>query len=416
MGVLGTSTQLPGGDLFSVILGRLGALNVKTDLLGARVESGGVAPSIGNIFIGGDLVGGNDPDIGAGIRAFGTMGNVTIGGSLVGGATDSDGRIYATTSIGKVTIGGSMLGGAGPSSGSISSGGSIGAVAIKGDLAGGGAALAGFIHSDGDIASVTLGGSLLGGTVADLTGDEFSGSIQASGSIPGGVKIGGDVVGGNGPNSGIIEAGGRLGAVSIRGSVSGVVNGSGLIVGLDGIASVKIGGDLRSAPFLPGTGRIFSSGPVGAVAIGGSVVSGAISGSTLGAVTIGGDLRSEDTGDLVTIAAVGVADSAAPAIKSVTVKGSVVNAYLAAGIGLALNPDASIGTGESRRRLGRLDPHGGRRSGRRFPLWHRRRREVFRRQRGPDFLESREHHDRRLRGGHRRAGQRSDAGSVRLCG
>ncbi|HEV7401365.1 MAG TPA: DUF4394 domain-containing protein [Chthoniobacteraceae bacterium] len=341
MGALGKSTQLPGGSLESSISGRLGALSIKTDLLGARVAAVGVASSMGNITIGGDVVAANDGITHAGVSSLGSMGNVAIGGSLVGGSMLNDGNISSGQDMGKVTVGGSLIGGAGQATGAISCVGSMGAVKIGGDLVGGGGDFSGYLSGVSGIASVAVGGSLLGGTTDPAHGAR-SGSIYSNGSIPGTVKIGGDIVGGVSSESGRLYAGGQLGAVTIGGSVSGRGMFTGMIEGLNGIAGVKIGGDLRALPNVANQGVIISFKVVGPVTIAGSVLNGGISATTLGAVTIGGDLRAEANAT-TSINADGVADNAAPAIKSLTVKGSVVNAIVSASMRPFVNPDAGIG-------------------------------------------------------------------------
>jgi hypothetical protein len=351
LGALGTSTQLPGGDLRSIIAGNLGGLTIKTDLLGARIEAKGV----GKVFIGGDLGGGNDANIHAGIYAFGPMGDLTIGGSIVGGATFEDAAIFASFSLGKVTVGGSILGGAGASSGKIETLGPAGAVTIKGDLVGGTDAFSGAFLAGGNIASFTLGGSLLGGTVADPGNDQSAGFLKAGGSIPGGVKIGGDVRGGNGQEGGAIFVGGNLGAVTIGGALvggAGALSGS-IQAGSGSLGAVKIGGDVRSGTG-NGSGGISSGGAFASLTVGGSLVQSAGAaqltinvGTTLGPVKIGGDVRGSGiflfpgvTVPGIVFRAFGVADTAA-GFQSVTIGGSVT--FGAILVGSSTDPDATLG-------------------------------------------------------------------------
>ncbi|MEA3208175.1 MAG: hypothetical protein QOE70_1232 [Chthoniobacter sp.] len=352
LGVLGTFTQAPGGDLGSDIRGRLGALSVKSDLIGASISSSGAAPSIGNVFIGGDVVGGNDPAIEAGVFSFGSMGSVTIRGSIVGGSTTGDSSIFSSGAMGAVTVGGSLLGGSGESSGRIQSGAGMGAVVIKGDIVGGTNGFSGQLFASGNIASVTLGGSLLGGNVPDPALDFVTGAIQSNGSIPGGVTIGGSVRGSNGDFSGFIDADGSMGPVTIGGSLEGGAGTKSGSITVDGaLGTVTIGGDVRGGAAV-GAGSIRSvTSSIAGLTVGGSIVAapgraqGIFAITTLGPVMVGGDIRGDAVGSEVFIYAGGLANKA-DGIKSVTVNGSVKDAIIAAGLHgltLATNPDSGIG-------------------------------------------------------------------------
>ena len=70
----------------STLGGHLGALVVKSDLAGAQVKvTGGATGSIGSVSIGGDLLAARDGVTAAGVSSTAAMGNVFIGGSIVGG-------------------------------------------------------------------------------------------------------------------------------------------------------------------------------------------------------------------------------------------------------------------------------------------------------------------------------------------
>src|SRR5262245_8181125 len=124
MGRYGTSTGAP--DLFSVITGRLDFLKVTADMKAA------------SITIHGDR--------------FGTIGSVFIGGSLIGGDGQSSGQIYSAGDMGPVTIRGSLIGGGGGDSGVVLSAGKLAAVTIGGSLVGGGGITSGRINCYHDIA------------------------------------------------------------------------------------------------------------------------------------------------------------------------------------------------------------------------------------------------------------------------
>jgi hypothetical protein len=69
MGALGTTTQAVGGDLQSSLLGKVGTLKSTGSLTDVRIRvSGGIFDldgQIGNLDIGGDLIGGADIRSGA---------------------------------------------------------------------------------------------------------------------------------------------------------------------------------------------------------------------------------------------------------------------------------------------------------------------------------------------------------------
>ncbi len=356
MGRFGTSTQLPGANLESVLDGRLGALTIKTDLVNASVFADGQGGTIGNVAIGGSIVGG---DAKSGLFSIGAIGNVTLGGSLLGGSATDSGEIDAVTTLGAVKIGGSLVGGSGGFSGRIESGGTMGAVSIKGSLLGGTAGRTGSIAADDTIASITLGGSLVGGTVANPANID-SGSVTTGGTASiGPVKIGGSLRGGTGFYSGVVNANGddpvrdrrRLGQWRPGAFKSATIIGGVARRGEDRRRRARRRGPLlrpRSIPPL---------GDVGAVTIGGSLTgfdaadSGIQSARNLGVVKVGGSIRG-DGPDGVRIQAEGLLNPAtaakAVAIAGLSVKGSVRGALILAGyddinIDDAVNPDAAIG-------------------------------------------------------------------------
>jgi hypothetical protein len=147
LGVLGATTQQPGGDVSSSIRGGLGALRVKSDLVGEL-----------------NVLNTTNGD--------GKIGSITIGGSLRGGSLDYSGHIFTSSDIGAVKIAGDISGGAGVASGQLSAGGKIKSIALGGSLRGGSAAASesslgsGVIFSgreggsDGSIDSIRIGGEI----------------------------------------------------------------------------------------------------------------------------------------------------------------------------------------------------------------------------------------------------------------
>jgi hypothetical protein len=134
-----------------------------------------------------------------------------------------------------VTIGGSLVGGSGDSSGTILSSVSTGKVSIAGDLLAGTGGDAGGIGSNHDIAGVSIGGSIRDGT---------------------------------------IRVGGKLGPVSVKGSIIGTNSKPVVLSAATSIASLKVGRRVEFANMLAGYD------------INGNAVSGD---AQIGAVTVGGD-------------------------------------------------------------------------------------------------------------------------------
>jgi len=342
MGRFGTSTQGIGGTLLSSVAGSVGTFAVKGDMVGASVAVTLSGVGIGNVRIGGSLIGAGASE---GQISAGILGKVTIGGDVRGGAGTNSGMISADQ-VGPVTIGGSLVGGGGDNSGQIRSmSGDIGLVKIGGSMIGGTSLLTGSVVTfAGKIAGVTVGGSLIGG--ASINGVDGA-SIYAKGEI-GPVKIGGEmhasqtrnavvhsdagiasvVVGGSlvggGQNSAVISAD-RLGLVTIGGSIQG---GSGqdsaAIFATTDMGPVRITGDLLGGAGT-GSGSIFSFGNLAGVTVGGSVVGGTAAinpggniraNGNLGPVAIAGDLRgmAADSGNI----------SAQGNIASVSIGGSLI--------------------------------------------------------------------------------------------
>jgi hypothetical protein len=361
MGRLGTATQGPGGSLQSDIVGALGTLTVKGDLVEAFIfVNDGTDGTIGSVTIGGSLIGGAAADSGE-IRSSGKMGAVKISGDVRGGGGSTSGAIVATGDLTSVTVGGSLLGGSASSSGLITSNnGSIGPVKIGGDIHGGSNNGSGAVTATTTIASVTVRGSLIGGSAGD------SGEIKCNGNM-GAVKIEKDVVGGSSVISGLLEcAAGDLTSVTIGGSlIGGAASSSGKIVANVGtIGAVKIGahlvgGSVTGADSANGTGYIQGQ-RILSVFVGGSIVAGTDSSSgtlrqsgsiraadDLGPVVVKGSLVGNATNPVILSARGQAAQTSTDlAIAGVSVGGSVQNALILAGTDVDLNGvngDAQIG-------------------------------------------------------------------------
>jgi hypothetical protein len=181
------------------------------------------------------------------------------------------------------------------------------------------------------IGSVTIGGSLIGGSAP------LSGMLAANGVI-GNVVIAGDVQGGDGPGSAVITAP-VLKNVTIGGSlVGGSGDSSGAILSSISTGKVSIAGDL-----LAGTGGdaggIGSNHDIAAVSIGGSIRDGTIRvGGKLGPVMVKGSIIGTSSRPVVL--------SAATSIASLRVGRRVEFANILAGYdinGNAVSGDAQIG-------------------------------------------------------------------------
>ena len=323
IGAFGTATL--GGSLQSDLVGSLGALKVTGDVVNAyfSLPNGG----IGAITIGGSLVGGAQDHTGA-IIASGNIGPVKIGGDVLGGSGSFSGVVQsASGKMGTVNIGGSIRGGSDTATGLIYSFTTMGAVTIGHDILGGAGQQSGAIIANGNLPSVTLGGSLLA-----QPGNQggVSSALIFSGGTLGLVKIAHDVRGGAGNDSGYINANGALTTVQIGGTVmGGGGEQSGAVHSFTKLGTVTVGGDLRGGRDLY-SGAIFTTtGEIGSVTIGGSVLASLlignvvdhaaaiVSGTKIGSVRIGGDFFVGE------IAAGGTSDIASIAIGGWTFYGNI---------------------------------------------------------------------------------------------
>jgi len=164
---------------------------------GAGAESGVFrsAGALRDVTVTGGIVGGAGAESGR-LVSRGQMSQITIGG-LTGGSGSLSGTLASTDGINNVAIVGNLSGGSGPSSGVIGSVQSVVGVRISGDLVGGTGPSTGQIVSASFVRNVTVEGSLIGG------GDREAGAI---GSLLGldNIKILTSVIAGTGERSGII--------------------------------------------------------------------------------------------------------------------------------------------------------------------------------------------------------------------
>lgn len=376
LGRLGLDTQGGGGSLESDIHGALGALTVAGDVKEAYVVlTGGADGKLGAVTIGGSLIGGAVDDQGR-IFSSGDMGMVKIGRDVQGGAGLHSGRVESGGKLAGLSLGGSLFGGAGDESGLIYSIGDMGAVKIGHDIDGGSGNFTGRVEADGTLRSVTVGGSVIGSaafrtaqiySLGDMGLVKIGYDLQAgAGSVSGvvesfaklaGVRIGGSLLGGATSGSGQVLSQGDLGAVNIGHDVlGGAGDYSGFIHGFANVASVTIGGSLVGGSGAS-SGAIYSFGDLGAVKIGhdlqggagvisgyinttgklaGVTIGGSLHGGTdtasgaifshgdLGAVKIGHDLTGSSITGATSLDSLGIIESTAGRIASVTLGGSII--------------------------------------------------------------------------------------------
>ncbi len=212
LGLLGLSTQAPGGSLESNIKGKLGAFTVQSDIVAAFVNIDGSAndgdDDSGAITIGGTLRGGSAANSGS-IFAAGDLGAVKLGQSIVGGAGAHSGSLETGGKIASVTLGDSLFAGADPTSGSLIAGTTIGSIKIGGDLTG-------RIFAAGNLAPASNAAAL---AIKDL-------------AVTGGVR-GADILAGYNRGGGPANADVQIGAVTVGRDW----------IGSDLVAGVQTGGD-----------------------------------------------------------------------------------------------------------------------------------------------------------------------------
>lgn len=314
LGVRLTSTGAP--DLHSAITGNLGPVKIFGDVLYAFLD---VAGTLGATTIGGSLYGGGT-DFQGSISAPGNVGAVKIGGSIYGGTGDSTGTLTLATG-GRVTsifVGGDLAGGGTQDSGSIFAG-ATGAVFIGGNQGAGTSVRTGIVTLQ-SATSFTLGGNLGGGSVAQ------SGAIQLV-KKSGSVTIGGSLTSSNATNSsGYVKALAGITSLTIQGSIlTGKASGAGTVQ-LNDATSIFVGGSLYGNS---GAGGVtfggISAGKVGAVTINGTLLGGG--GGTSGSLTVVSATSVKILGDVAGFTTLGLGNiHAIQSIGTLDISGAVQNA------------------------------------------------------------------------------------------
>ncbi len=322
LSVIGDAIDLP---LHSGSVGRIGNLVVKGVLRGGSADSSGqiaFTGGIGSATLGG-IIGGAGGISGALLPVDGrfstSIGTLAILGDIKGGSGDNSGFVN-TSKIGALLIGqikqrrtdtaieGNLIGGSGSQSGSIFSNNSIGRVLVNGDVQGGSGQKTALISAGHGVGSIHVTGGVIGGNknAAVPAQDASSSGTISAGLLTGTLVIDGDVTGGDGANSGVVEIRGDVvNALSVLANVSSVVvgktgvAGKGNIIGGSGANSgrISIGGTVKK--FLEygdirggkgnGSGGLFVLSDAGTAALKQADIKGSlIGGSTDAASTPGG--------------------------------------------------------------------------------------------------------------------------------
>lgn len=276
MGRFGITTQDVSPSLFSNLHGALGKMNVHGDLDAVTLDITGPNGQAGAIHVGGSLIGGG---LTGAIRTAGKMGPVLIGGDVVGGGFNFNGTDIPTGVIacgGKLvglTIGGSLIGSSFDGSGQVNLAGDAGPIRVGGDLVGGDGVYSGSIYDNGagTVASVFIAGSLAPGPSLGA-----SGGVDMSNDTVGAVTIGGNLRSYiNLTRSASVVVHGFVGESKITDYITGNTLGDVRIGGsLTGeitavrIGSLTVGGSVQ--------GRIWASDSIGRLVIRGSLVNSSV--------------------------------------------------------------------------------------------------------------------------------------------
>jgi hypothetical protein len=322
---------------------------------------------VGNFSVKGDIAGHISLTVNGDVKSFtvggsvgtldayqiqfnGNVGTLKIGGDIIGQATSQS--LVVSGSVGTFTVGGSIIG----SNSDLDSGtqvqlGQVKTITIGGDLRGkagkGGGSI---VVGSGTIGAVKIGGSVLGG-------DGLSSGVLSLNASVASITVGGNLQGGDGPASGNLAAK-NVGAIKIGGSISGTAAGQGGgIVSADDVGSLTVGHDIISNF---NSGFLLLRGKLNTLKIGGDIrCEDSPNPSTVAVISVDGVLGSFSVGGSITgdeahvarilVGGVGAAPGTA-ALKSMTVKHSVLYTAIAsgftssAGVDTARNAQAGLGS------------------------------------------------------------------------
>jgi hypothetical protein len=283
---------------FSNTLANVGSFTVKTDVSNLVLTfTGGVK----SLFIGGNL-----QELGnasAKLKITGDVGSLKIGGSVIG-RNGGDANISMGGKVGTFSIGGSVIGGDADSPSFQILAGDVKTFSLGGDLRGGRGTHGGNVAL-GNVGTLRIGGSI-------VAADNVSSNGLLTLSEARSITIGGSILGGD--------------------ATSGSVNDNGALEVLGSIGTLKLGHDLiggrESGGTLDDNGSITVLGTVGKMTIGGSVIGDSTHATY---ISVGG----------------GTVTTALAAIKTLTIKGSLVHTRLLAGYtfgSIAKNLDSGFGS------------------------------------------------------------------------
>lgn len=327
----GTKNPLSGASLSITATKQNGIGNDLTDVGAIRAtgSNASLGTPLGNVTIDGDLgkldVGASDVVVGlksltvqsigaAGlstqadggslkVRVFGALKKLVVKDSIVDATlTILDGSLTTVLgNIGSISIGGALTVSAGdlaPQAGSIMADSNIGTVNVA-LIVGGDGSESGRIEAGGTIGSVIVGGDIRGGA------GEHSGEIAAEGAM-GSIRLDGSLWAGSGDNSGRISGDKSIRSVTIQ-NLHGDLTIDGAASGMDA-GAVSAAGKINS--FIvrdsifggaeDGTGYVFATGSISTLSVGGSIIggdgenSGRVDASQIGSVTIGKVLAGGD--------------------------------------------------------------------------------------------------------------------------
>ncbi len=354
-----------------------------------------VAGSLKTLKIGGNVEG-NLSGSSARIEVDGKADFVQIGGSIIGGGSSKDAngnnsaKLILNGGSDSVKIGGSVVGGLGLESGYVELHGNISSIDLGGGIVGGGGLASGTVEVENagslkvgvapNTTNSVLGGSGGGGYLnlfgtsktAFIAGDIVGGSTAFSGNVSlgniGDFTLGGNLIGGTNSSTGRIDAL-SVGTFTVQGNVSGSNNasGSGYIFVQNSVKKMDIFGDLEGGNDTMAASTIFNSGAVlvggnlDSITVGGSIVGGssvetssfnlgAIRAGIIGSMVVKGDIVGTSTSNVLVTGQgnTNLNSGENPAIKSLTVYGSVSHANILGGydlIGTTLNGDGGTNGG-----------------------------------------------------------------------
>lgn len=268
----------------------------------ARISGG----ALGNVTIGGSLIGSNSNNSGGILGA--SIAGLTIGGSILGSGGANSGRVASSSGFGAVRVTGSIRGGSGANSGQINANGALTSVTVGGSLLGSSGQGSGLIFSEADMGPVVITGDVQGGSFNAFFNPEATGAIVSNGKLAS-VTINGSLIGGSGPNSGLVNSIRDMGAVSVKGDVrgggglfSGTIKTEGTFATTANLTSVKIGGSLIGGTASLNSGTVLAAGDMTTLSITGNIRGGSATGTAnlsrsgyvqairIGTMTVGGSI------------------------------------------------------------------------------------------------------------------------------